>query len=82
MAMNAAQLEAFGPGVTCDRCGVDPSVKYHNDVLDLDFLFCGHHSNELELGLLAKGFTITVDVRDEAGKSLRRGNDEVLQPQN
>lgn len=80
MAVSEAQLVAFGPGVSCDRCSAAPQVGYRHEALELEFLFCGHHSNKLEDGLTDKGFTIFADIRDERAKFNRKGGEAPLAP--
>ena len=41
----------------CDRCSAGAGVRATKDGLDL--IFCVHHGRELEMDLVAKGFTLT-----------------------
>lgn len=38
----------------CDRCGAEAKSRFVKDEQDL--LFCGHHSQEYKMGLVAAGF--------------------------
>lgn len=49
----------------CDRCGAQALVAFQQPIVDLELLFCGHHSkaNDNETVLKSKGFIVTADNR-------------------
>lgn len=47
----------------CDRCGAQARVRVMKEASEL--VFCLHHTNRMEAGLVAAGWSIVTDQRDE-----------------
>lgn len=56
----------FGVDAMCDSCGAMPLVKFNNEGQIL--MFCGHHANIHEVGLIVKGFMVEADYREDEQK--------------
>lgn len=51
----------------CDRCGAQAFVVAHHEIY-APLMFCGHHFNKHEAGLVGSGFQVQ-DERDKINKS-------------
>jgi hypothetical protein len=49
----------------CDRCPAAALTRFALESQMADLIFCGHHSDMYEPGLLAQGFTLVIDERPE-----------------